>query len=236
MPTSRIFEEVRSRIERENGVVKLFDSIGLPNPDRVRIALAEKGALDQVEIILVNLWEAEHRTAAFKVKNPSITMPLLDLDNGVEISETTAIAKNIDHTFVGIARPGSSPQERAVVHTMQRRDAQKIVDEIGVYFHRATLEIAPEIEVDHNKVWGEARYQKTPDGMAYFDAVLRDPPCRPGRTYSMADITVFTELASSETYLKVMVPHGLSALTKWRQRIATRAANAFVAETLKGRP
>jgi glutathione S-transferase len=55
--------------------MKFYDSIGLPNPDRVRIALAEKGVLDQVEIIQVNLWEGEHRTAAFKAINPSVTVP-----------------------------------------------------------------------------------------------------------------------------------------------------------------
>lgn len=62
--------------------MKFYDSLGLPNPDRVRIALNEKGVLDQVEIIQVNLWEGEHRTAEFKAKNPSVTIPLLELDNG----------------------------------------------------------------------------------------------------------------------------------------------------------
>ena len=57
--------------------MKFYDSIGLPNPDRVRVALAEKGVLDQVEIIQVNLWDGEQLTAAFKAKNPSVTVPLL---------------------------------------------------------------------------------------------------------------------------------------------------------------
>ena len=43
--------------------MKFYDTIDLPNPDRVKIALAEKGVLDQVEVIQVNLWEGEHRTA-----------------------------------------------------------------------------------------------------------------------------------------------------------------------------
>jgi hypothetical protein len=36
---------------RSTVLMKFYDSIGLPNPDRVRIALAEKGVLDQVEIV-----------------------------------------------------------------------------------------------------------------------------------------------------------------------------------------
>jgi len=216
--------------------VRFYDSIGLPNPDRVRIALAEKGVLDQVEIIQVNLWEGEHRTEAFKAKNPSITVPLLELDNGVAISETTAITEYIDHAFDGIPLTGTGPQERAVVHMMQRRGEQKIVDAIGAYFHHGTPGFGPEIELDQNKAWGEAHYQKALDGMAYFDAVLRDQLYVAGEAYSMADITVFTGLNFSETYPKVMVPSDLTALTAWRDRIAARDACAFVSQTLKGRP
>ena len=172
----------------------------------------------------------------FKAKNPSVTVPLLELANGVAISETTAITVYIDHAFDGIPLTGTGPQEQAVVHMMQRRGEQKIVDAIGAYFHHATAGFGPEIELDQNKAWGEAHYQKTLDGMAYFDAVLRDQPYVAGETYSMADITVFTGLNFSETYPKVMVPPELTALTAWRDRIAARAACAFVPETLKGRP
>jgi glutathione S-transferase len=215
--------------------MKFYDSLGLPNPDRVRIALAEKGVLDQVEIIQVNLWEGEHRTAAFKAKNPSVTVPLLELDNGTALSETTAITEYIDHTFDGIPLTGRGAEERAVVHMMQRRGEQKIVDAIGAYFHHATPGFGPEIELNQNKAWGDAHLQKTLDGMAYFDAVLRDQSYVAGANYSMADITVFTGLNFSETYPKVMVPKGLTALNEWRARIGARTSCAFVAETMKGR-
>ena len=215
--------------------MKFYDSLGLPNPDRVRIALAEKGVLDQVEIIQVNLWEGEHRTVAFKAINPSVTVPLVELDNGLAISETTAITEYIDHAFDGIALTGRGAEERAMVHMMQRRGEQKIVDAIGAYFHHATPGFGSEIELNQNKAWGEVHYQKTLDGMAYFDSVLRDHPFVAGKNYSMADITVFTGLNFSETYPKVMVPKELTALAEWRQRIAARDACAFVPDTLKGR-
>ena len=215
--------------------MKFYDSLGLPNPDRVRIALAEKDALGAVDIIQVNLWEGEHRTAAFKAINPSVSVPLLELDNGVAISETTAITEYIDHAFDGIALTGRGAEERAVVHMMQRRGEQKIVDAIGAYFHHATPGFGPEIELNQNKAWGQAHLQKTLDGMAYFDAVLRDQPYVAGAHFSMADITVFTGLYFAETYPKVMVPQGLTALTEWRARIADRESCAFVPETMKGR-
>ena len=59
---------------------------------------------------------------------------------------------------------GRSAEERAVVHMMQRRGEQKIVDAIGAYFHHPTMGFGPEVELDQNKVWGEAHLQKTLDG------------------------------------------------------------------------
>lgn len=188
--------------------MKFYDSLGLPNPDRVRIALAEKGVLDQVEIIQVNLWEGEHCTAAFKAKNPSVTVPLLELDNGTALSETTAITEYIDHTFDGIPLTGRGAEERAVVHMMQRRGEQKIVDAIGAYFHHATPGFGPEIELNQNKAWGDAHLQKTLDGMAYFDAVLRDQSYVAGANYSMADITVFTVLIFPKHTPRLWCPKG----------------------------
>jgi glutathione S-transferase len=215
--------------------MKFFDSFGLPNPDRVRIALAEKGVLNQVEIIQVHLWKGEHRTAAFRAKNPSVTVPLLELDNGVALSETTAITEYIDHAFDGTALTGRGAEERAVVHMMQRRGEQKIVDAIGAYFHHATSGFGPDIELNQNKPWGEAHLQKTLDGMAYFDDVLRTQPFIAGANFLMADITVFTGLNFAETYPRVMVPKALTALAEWRARIATRPSCYFVPKTMKGR-
>ena len=80
---------------------------------------------------------------------------------------------------------GRSAEERAVVHMMQRRGEQKIVDAIGAYFHHPTMGFGPEVELDQNKAWGEAHLQKTLDGMVYFDEVLQDSPFIAGENYSM---------------------------------------------------
>ncbi len=211
--------------------MKFYDSKGLPNPDRVRIALAEKGALDQVEIVQVNLWKGEHRTVEFKIKNPSVTIPLFELDNGIAISETTAITEFIDHHFEGIPLTGIGAQERAMVHMMQRRGEQKIVDAIGAYFHHATPGFGAEIEINQNREWGELHKLKTLEGMAYFDQVLTTQPYVAGENFSMADITVFTGLNFSEAYPKVMVPADCKALQAWRKRISERPSCDFVKET-----
>ncbi len=71
--------------------MKIHDIPGFPNPLRIRIALAEKGLGDQVEFVKVDLPAAENRQAAFLAKNPTGTVPVLELDDGLFIGECTAI-------------------------------------------------------------------------------------------------------------------------------------------------
>jgi glutathione S-transferase len=71
--------------------MKVFDIPGFPNPLRVRIVLAEKGLDSQVEFIKIDLPAAEHKQPAFLAINPLGTVPVLQLDDGTNISECTAI-------------------------------------------------------------------------------------------------------------------------------------------------
>lgn len=205
-------------------MIKFFDSKGLPNPDRVRIALSEKGVLDQINIIQTNLWKGEHMSEEFERINPSLTLPLIVLENGVAISESTAITEYIDHAFEGICLTGKTAEERATIHMMQRRGEQKIVDAIGSYFHHATVGFGPTIELYQNKAWGEIHYQKTLDGMRYFNEALSESLYIAGQHYSMADITVFTGLNFAEHIAKVTIPEDCNHLLSWHERIAERPA------------
>ena len=203
-------------------MITFYDTKGLPNPDRIRIALKEKGVLEGVNIIQVNLWKGEHKTESFKQINPNATVPLMVLESGVAISESTAITEYIDHTFEGISLTGKTAEQRAIIHMMQRRGEQKIVDAIGAYFHHATVGFGSEIEGIQNKAWGQAHYEKTLEGMRYFDTVLKHSLYIAGDEFSMADITVFTGVNFSETFPKVMIPKECKHLLSWRERMFER--------------
>lgn len=215
-------------------MITFYDTKGLPNPDRVRIALKEKNVFHQVSVIQVDLWKGEHRTSNFKKINPNATVPLILLENGTAISESTAITEYIDHHFDGISLTGKTAEQRAIVHMMQRRGEQKIVDAIGAYFHHATPGFGPDIEGEQNKAWGQSHHQKTLDGMRYFDHVLQQTPFIAGHAFSMADITVFTGLNFSETFPKVMIPQECKHLLNWRDRMFERPSCADSKEQMAG--
>lgn len=116
---------------------------------------------------------------------------------------------------------------------MQRRGEQKVVNVIGTYFHHATPDFGPDVEVNQNKAWGAVHLQKAIDGFAYFNTVLRHHPYVAGANFSMTGITVFTGLNFSEAYPKIMVPKSLTALAEWRARMQARLSCAFSTRTMK---
>ena len=85
--------------------MKIYETEGFPNPLRVRIALAEKGATDKVVFVPVDVMGGEHRTSDFRAKNPDATVPVLELDDGTCIAQCNAITEYLDGVFDGIVGP-----------------------------------------------------------------------------------------------------------------------------------
>lgn len=205
--------------------MKIYDFEGFPNPARVRIALAEKGAIDQVEFISINVPKGEHRKLAFMAKNPSATVPVLELDDGTTISECTAITEYIDHAFGGTSLTGKTAKDRAMVHMMQRRAEQGVMDAVAAYFHHATAGLGPEIETYQNKDWGLNQAERAKVGMRYFDSVLASKDYIAGDSFSMADITLFAGLAFAD-FIKFEISSDLKNLAEWRERVGQRPSIA----------
>lgn len=205
--------------------MKIYDVPAFPNPARVRIALAEKNATNQVEFIDVDVMAGEHRKPEFLAKNPSGAVPVLELDDGTMISECTAITEYIDGNFDGPSLTGTTAKERAVIHMMQRRAEAGLLDAVGAYFHHATEGLGPDLETNQNKHWGLAQKDRAIDSMHYLDSVLANQSYVAGEEYSMADITTFAGLAFAD-FAKIDIPQDCSNLKAWRDRIAARPSIA----------
>lgn len=207
--------------------MKIHDVRGFPNPLRVRVALAEKGLTDQVEFVKVDLPGGEHKEAEFLAKNPSGTVPVLELDDGVYISECTAITEYVDHLDGRPTLTGATPRERAMIHMMQKRAEAELIDAVADYFHYATRGLGPAIEDGKKANWtgrdafGRKQGERAVAGMRYFDSVLRDRPYVAGERFSMADITVLGGLVFAG-FAKLDVPEACTALKAWRARIEDR--------------
>lgn len=207
--------------------MKIHDVPGFPNPLRIRIALAEKGLADQVEFVRVDLPGAEHKGEAFLALNPLGTVPVLELDDGLVISECTAITEYLDNLDGDPILTGKTPRQKGVIHMMQKRAESELIDAIGDYFHHATPGLGPTLQAykspdwSGRAEWGQKQGAKAVAGMRYFDGVLRDQPYVAGDSFSMADITVLEGLVFAG-YAKIPVPDDCTALIAWNARLQER--------------
>ncbi len=205
--------------------MKIYDVADFPNPARVRIALAEKNATDQVTFVPVDVMGGEHRTEAFRAKNPAAGVPVLELEDGTCIAESTAITEYIDNHFQGAPLTGSGARERALVHMMQRRAEAMVIDAVGSYFHHATDGLGPELETYQNQEWGQKQRDTAIAGFRYFDEVLGSNTFVAGENFSMADITLFCGLAFAD-FAGIEIPAELANLAAWREKMAARPSIA----------
>jgi len=205
--------------------VKIYDAEGFPNPARVRIALAEKGATDKVEYVPVDVMGGEHRSDAFKAKNPDAAVPCLELADGSHISQCTAITEYIDGHFEGPSLTGETPKERAQISMMNLRAESGLLNAVGTYFHHATPGLGPDLETYQCAEWGNKQKEVAGQTMAYLDEVLADNEFLAGSKFSMADITAFAGLVFAD-FAEVEVPETLTNLRAWRAKVSARPSIA----------
>ncbi|WP_319546305.1 glutathione S-transferase [Ruegeria conchae] len=205
--------------------MKIYDVEGFPNPARIRIALAEKGASDKVEFIPVDVMGGEHRTPEFKAKNPDAAVPCLELEDGSHIAQCNAITEYIDATFDGPSLTGVTAQERARISMMNLRAENGLLNAVGTYFHHATPGLGPDLETYQCAEWGNKQKEVAGNTMAYLDAVLAENEYLAGDTFSVADITAFAGLAFAD-FAKVEIPETLTNLQAWRAKMAVRPSIA----------
>ena len=106
--------------------MKLYDNPHAPNPRRVRMVLAEKGiAYDREEL---DLGAGENLKAEFCAKNPFAKVPVLELDDGLCLSETPAICRYLDEVSEEGSLFGTTPKERAIIDMWEHRIRSGVIN------------------------------------------------------------------------------------------------------------
>ncbi|MBD9464669.1 glutathione S-transferase [Pseudomonas sp. Pdm06] len=203
--------------------MKIYDWFNGPYPARVRIALAEKGLLPNIEFVPVNLWAGEHKKAEFLAINYSGTLPVLELDDGTRIAECTAITQYLDSLDGHPTLTGETPVEKGIIHMMTKRAEIEFLDAVSAYFHHATPGLGPDVELYQNAEWGARMRDKAIRGMRYFDNLLKDRPFVAGDKFSMADIAVLGGMIFA-SLVQLPVPEECVALRAWHARMQERSS------------
>ncbi|WP_103310559.1 MULTISPECIES: glutathione S-transferase [unclassified Pseudomonas] len=203
--------------------MKIYDWFNGPYPARVRIALAEKGLLPNIEFVAVNLWAGEHKKPEFLAINYSGTLPVLELNDGTRIAECTAITLYLDSLDGHPTLTGETPVEKGIIHMMTKRAEIEFLDAVSAYFHHATPGLGPDVELYQNAEWGARMGDKAIRGMRYFDNLLKDRPFVAGDKFSMADIAVLGGMIFA-SLVQLPVPEECVALRTWHARMQERSS------------
>ena len=110
--------------------MKLYDRQGTPNAARIRIVIAEKGLEGTIDYVPVDLIAAEQKQPAFLAMNPIGKTPVLQLDDGLCLSECVAITEYLDNLDGQPTLTGATARDKGLIHMMHRRVEIMLLDPI----------------------------------------------------------------------------------------------------------
>jgi len=205
--------------------MKLYDYPTAPNPRRVRFFIAEKG--QTIPIVTVDLAQRAQFTPAFRILNPSCTVPVLELDDGTAISEVPVICRYLEDLHPDPPLMGDTAEQRAIIGMWDRRmeidgylaAMEALRNSLPGLSGRAL--VGPHGYAQIPELAARGR-QRLADFMADLDTRLRDVPYVAGDAFSIADITAFVTLDFARSRLKLELPDEAAALRAWFAHVAER--------------
>ena len=202
--------------------MKLYHSIG-PNPRFVRMFASEKGlALELVEVDIV---AGENRRAPFLEINPTGTTPVLALDDGTNIAETTAMCEYLEELAPQPVLIGATLAERAVTRMWWRRVDLMVVQPMTAGFRAAEGLSMFQDRVRCLPQAADDLKRTAQEGLAWFDAQLGERPYVAGDALSVADLLLYCFVEFGEQVGQGLDPNH-RRLAAWRDRVGSRPSAA----------
>jgi len=205
--------------------MKLYDYKRAPNPRRVRIFIAEKG-LD-IPSQQVDLGVGGQFADDFRRRNPFMTVPVLELDDGRCIAESVAICRYLELLHPEPALFGDTALEQAEVEMWSRRaelyglaPAADVVRNALPFFADHALPGTdggvPQLPALVER--GEAALQRF---FKAFDRRLAESEFVAGKRYTVADITTQVTIDFAG-WRKLTIPQSCPNLKRWHQEVTAR--------------
>ena len=188
-----------------------------PNPRRVRIFLAEKG-IDLSETP-VSLMAREHKSEAFRAKNPAGQVPVLELDDGRTLSESISICRYLEALHPDPPLFGRDAFEAAEIDMWIRR-VEFLVTAPVANFWRHAHPFTAKLLTQYPE-FGESNREASAAAMRWLDAQLEGRTHIAGEAFSMADIAAFTGVEFAG-FIGLSIPKDAPRLAAWRERVAAR--------------
>lgn len=205
--------------------MKLFTSMG-PNPAVVNAYLAERGDLN-IPTEVVDIVAGDNRRAPFLAINPAGTLPVLQLDDGRYLAESTVICEYLDDTFPTSGLMGKTLEERAETRMWIRRLDISVVQpgSMGWRYGDALEFCKPRMTcIPHaaDELKGLAT-----EGLRWLNGVMGSNRYLCGGRFSFADIFLFVFVETLDHGGQPIDP-ALPWLAGWRARMQETKAGQVV--------
>ena len=172
--------------------MKLYSSKLAPSPLKVVIFLKEKGILDQVEIVNLDLGKLEHKTPEYKAIAPNSRVPALQLDDGTIILETTAICRYLEALYPEPNLFGDSPIEIASIEMWYSRVTYELMVPL-MHGFRHTHPHMSQME-NQNQEYGLAQRELAVKSLDAYNNIIASREYIAGERFTYADIQMVTSL------------------------------------------
>jgi glutathione S-transferase len=199
--------------------MRLYDFPFAPNPKKLRVYLAEKGLA--IPLVPVNLVKGDQRTPEFLAINPRGALPVLELDDGIRLTESLAIIEYLEELHPEPPMIGTTPLERARVRAAERRCELGVLVRVARLFH-ATRAVLPGSKPD--PLLADSFRRDLAPQLAAVDAEIGAGPFVCGARPTIADCTLLAALEMARMgALELALGPQLSA---WAERFRARPSAA----------
>ena len=195
----------------------MYDFTLAPSPRRVRIFLAEKGI--EIPLVQVDIMKNLNRTPEFYAKNPSGSLPILELDDGSCIAESVAICRYFEELQPTPPLFGVGARERALVEMWNRRIELEIFAPVGhVWSHLSEIAKGRGRRIPE---FGDIQKRVAIDRIAWLDEELDDREFVAGDRFSIADITTLCMIDFART-VDIRIQPDQTNLARWYSAVSAR--------------
>ena len=204
--------------------MKFYDCPTAPSPRRVRIFLAEKGV--SLETQIVDLANGEQLADAFGAINPHRTVPVLELDDGTKLLDSTSICMFLEETFPEPNLMGRDAKERAVIGMWQREVETNGLMAIMECFRNSSKGFKNRAltgPVDYEQIpeLAERGRQRVRKFFAELNSRLAHSEYVAGDRFTVVDITAFVAVEFGRA-IQEKVSEDATHLKRWRDAVSVR--------------
>ncbi|WP_404365294.1 glutathione S-transferase family protein [Marinobacter sp.] len=201
--------------------MKIYETRTAPNPRRVRMFLSEKGLLDRVDFIQIDIQKGENLTPEYAARNPMKKVPVMELDDGSCISETMAICRYFEEVFPDHPLLGTTPLEKARIEQWLRWIEYYFFLPTGMCFQHSTGYFKD--RMNPIKEWGDECAVTVQKFFDFLNDHLADHQYICGDQFTAADINAFTTVDFNKVN-NIRIKPEQANLKAWYDRIKQRSS------------